>query len=233
MEDKNIKYCPECGSEIIKDAFYCSNCGYSFVKRKKQKKSKVWIILLIIFAFVCGVFYFVNKEIAQEQARIEEETLKENVYHYCVIATYSMLDGAAQSEKICNEICDVWHNSIWKVNNSATDPYTKDNSGYFFDEFDDALNKYSSSDSYISEIKILNDNYSEITRYMSELRNTKIPETLSRMYDEVEELYDLYIDFYNMPIRMDGSYNSFSEDFGNIDNSFMNKYDKVCTYITK
>lgn len=223
MEEKEIKYCPKCGSENDISSFFCSTCGYNFTEEAKPKKSKKKLIIFgIIFAIIA---FLVGSEIY-----VSSYNKKVDFHNNCINVTYDMLDGAAESETCCNEICNVWHHSIWKVDDTETNQYTLDSNGYFYEDFNDALSSYSSSTRYKNHVTAIQNNYSKVTEIMNELRNSKVPSEYSRLYDDVEDLYDLYIKFCNIPLNMNGSYNTFSDDFKSTDNSFMDKYQKVISY---
>ena len=228
MEENKIKICPKCGKENEYKAFYCSNCAYDFIEEKpvKKKKGKVGIILAVILSIFVILFISVGLYV---NSLAKEETF----YYNCAMGTYTMIDGAAESEKCCNEILDIWHDCIWQEDDENTSEYTKDVLGNFYEDFNDALNNYSSSDTYKQHVSKIQDNLEEVKGYLNEARKSKIPSKYSKMYDQLEELYELYIEFTNLPIRMNGSYNSFSEDFGRIDDDFIAQYDKVTSYFDK
>jgi ribosomal protein L40E len=46
--DNTKKFCPKCGVQNgISDA-YCINCGFSFIKRKKNKTNPILLLLLLL-----------------------------------------------------------------------------------------------------------------------------------------------------------------------------------------
>ena len=224
MED-SIKYCEKCGSKNSINSLYCSTCGHSFFEEKEIKKKKsltkiislVLVILLALFIVVDEILvYKQNKEI--------------DFYNTCIYATNEMLNGAKLAEISCNEIVSVWNNCIFSKDDISTNAYTLDDNGYFFKDFNDALNKYVSSSRHSTQTYKINKSLDKTSSYMSVLRNSKVEQKYQRLYDDTEELYDIYLKLMNMPIYINGSLNSFSEDFENVDDDFFNQYNKVCSY---
>lgn len=221
--EEDIIYCTKCGSENRKDAFFCSTCGNSLLNEEKPKKSKAKFIIF-------GIVFIIAAFIIADEIYVNSYNRKVDFYNNCLNVTYDMLDGAAESETACNEIVKIWNNCIWKTDDPETNNYTLDSNGYFYDDFNDALSSYISSYKYKSHITRLQDNYSKVLERMNELRKSNVPSEYSRLYDDVEDLYDLYIKFYNLPIAINGSLNSFSDVFHSTDDDFMDKYQKVTSY---
>ena len=223
MEENNIKYCSKCGATNNINSLYCSSCGESFSNdTSKKKKSFEKIIPIIIVALFALVLVFNEISVSKQNKEID-------FYNTCIDASNEMLEGAKLAETSCNEIVKIWKNSIWKTDDISTNAYTLDDNGYFFEDFNDALSKYVSSSRNKTQINKISTSMNKVASYMETLRNNKV-EKYERLYEDIEELYDIYLKFMNMPIYMNGSLNSFSEDFGDVDDAFSVQYHKVCSY---
>jgi predicted nucleic acid-binding Zn ribbon protein len=66
--DKNIKYCPRCGTPNDIKNRYCIKCGYDFYENQKKKLKLKQILLIILVLFVMWVFVrlITNKPIIPE-----------------------------------------------------------------------------------------------------------------------------------------------------------------------
>lgn len=217
MED-NIKYCPKCGAENNGSAAFCSSCGTKFqdIQNTETKGFSFKKIIPIIIFVLIGLFLL-------------KSTLEVNYYNNCIEATQTMLQGAAEAETTCNEIVSVWNNSIWKKSDSETNKYTQNSNGKFFDDFNDALQKYADDSKYESHIRMIMNNQNDVSSIMENIRHGYSGK-YKDIGNKVIELYDYYIEFTNLPIYMNGSLNSFSEDFNKIDNEFNKQYQKIIAY---
>lgn len=161
---------------------------------------------------------------AEEAAKKKGEDYQED-YNNLV---YLMYDDAAQTETMCNLIIDVWHNAIYEVSDSETDKYTKVR-GRFVSDFNDALANLYSDDDFSEQLNALIENQ-QWTR--EEMKNmTTPPEGFDKAYNALEEVYRTYLSFTNLVIYLDGSYNSFSDDFGKLDKDFVASMNAAALYV--
>jgi|GEM_PF-4942410 len=229
MPDNNRKYCPKCGTELNEDANYCSKCGYSFFNTPTENKkhfSVGWIIaLLVVGASLFGVVKY-EQDFQKEQKQIE-------LYNSCVNAVNDMYSAAAYAEDTCNMIVNVWHDAIYKENDSDTIQYVTNDSGYFYSDFNDALAEYGESDEYTDNVNEIKQYDSEVLKSMKSIRGAEDTGKYSKLVEKVEELYDSYLKFVNLPIYINGSYKSFNEDFENYDNEFFELYRTIPSYFTR
>ncbi len=214
MEEVNeVTYCPKCGAENKKGAVYCSNCGNRIAEGPKKKR---WpLVLGIAVAVIVIVLLTGGRRI--------------NYYNNCGKATNAMIGGGSAAESANGMILDVWHNSIWGIEDAKTDPYTKNEYGYFYSDFNDALKKYADSDDYAERIKEILEYRDEAAKYMKKIRKG-IPKQYEKLYEDVESFYDVFLQFTDMPLYMDGSYNSYLEKHNSLDDQSVTIYRKICTY---
>ena len=218
---KIVKYCPNCEIEYPTDASFCSKCGGNlfFQEREEEKRKRRMPIILIgilVLFVIGGIFiYKTYKEVRYE------ETCKEFMSE--------VLDGWGIAEDTCNEIASVWHHSIWNVDDQSTNQYTLDANGYFYTDFNDALNSYTSSTKYSNQTRNLSTSKDKVSTLISQLRNGT-PQKYERLHDDVEELFDLYMGYVNLAINFHESYNSFTDKLKQYDEGMASKFDRIVTY---
>jgi predicted nucleic acid-binding Zn ribbon protein len=62
--NKNIKYCPQCGTPNEVQNRYCIRCGYEFYKKKNKLGLKQILIIIITLTILwCAVRIILNKPI--------------------------------------------------------------------------------------------------------------------------------------------------------------------------
>ena len=214
MENNDdIIYCPKCGAENKAGATYCSNCGIRIATKSKKRR---WPLILGIIVAVLVVLFTIGNH-------------KISYVNNCGKAANAMVNGAAVAEATNSQILDVWHNSIWSVDDEKTNPYTKDDNGYFFSDFNDALSRYTGSEEYAEKIKEILQYRDEAAKYMKKIRKG-IPKQHEKLYEDVESFYDVFLQFTDMSIYVDGSYNSFLEKHNSLDDQTVTIYRKICTY---
>ena len=216
-----IKYCPNCGKEFSTDEQYCSACGslLAYAEQTQTKKSgirRIMLVLLFLVLFAGGLFVY-------------NEYKKAKFQNDCYDLVMGMLDGMVVAEDTSNDIIEIWYNSIWKVDDSKTNRYTLDENGYFYDDFNDALNKYASSATYEQNIKSIFSCIDTASTSMSKIRGS-VPKGFERMYNDVEDYFDLFLEFVNLPIDVNESYNTYVEKFNNLEDRSATKIEKIFTY---
>ncbi len=217
------KVCPECGNSTANSI--CEVCGYPVdsmpnkPKTKKSVKKKIVIISAIVAVLVIiGIFIGIsatNKIAGQYKADFSK-------------ATELMLEGAADSEKACNLIQNVWSNSIYQKSDEVTDKYTKTN-GNFNDDFNDSLSALFSDNEFNSDVNGIISNRNSVNAIMGKLLNP--PEKYEDAYEELEELYESYLKFCDLAISAKGSLKSFGEDFAEASTDFSHDYQIIQQYV--
>ncbi len=108
--------CPNCGEWVDGTNKYCTKCGAPlFAQEKKKSKKYIWLILLAV-VLIGG--YFLKREYDNYQYSVNIRD-----------AYYEMLDGAQQAENAGGLIHSVWYNSIFKIDDTETNKYTRQAGG--------------------------------------------------------------------------------------------------------
>jgi ABC-type Na+ efflux pump permease subunit len=214
--------CAECGAEIGCGNTECQNCGCPVSKiitvEHKKSKAKSIVIVSLILAVIVGIGCIFVSQI--RKAQYEE---------YLSLATATMLQSSIKTEKAGNLINSVWYNTIYEKDDSETDKYTKTNIGNFNEDFNTSLSVLFDDENFKSSIsEILNDQL-KVTELMKTLKNP--PNNYNDAYLGIKALYDSYVKFTNLAINPTGSYNSYSEEFSNLDKEILNNYNAIKIYI--
>lgn len=156
--------------------------------------------------------------------------MEEAYYQECYdLAVDKMLDNLVIAEELCNLTLAVWHNSIWQVDSDDTNPYTKDENGEFFDDFNDALYNLCNSTDYQSMREEILSNDAELNNYLDIIKMP--PEKFKgNMLDAFINYYAEYQSFIEFALNYNESYNSFSEKFDQIDETSIEAYRKAAFY---
>ncbi len=136
-------------------------------------------------------------EPAQELKEIMESELAYNQY-LMELKTYGT---AAQTASLrAGELLDaemaVWYNSMYQKDDTSTDPYTKDENGVFYEDFNSALTAYYLSDAYAEKTAALQDARLQLEALHGNLSNP--PEGLESAYgqaSQVQAAFDAYADY--------------------------------------
>lgn len=157
------------------------------------------------------------------------KTAKENSYYVNMNATVNtMLDGAVKAENTGNLIVSVWSNAINRKNDEETDKYTLNN-GKFVDDFNEALDKLFTDEEFDKNISDIRSNQSKVITMMRRLENP--PKKYEEAYSDLKDYYDEYRKLTRVIVNHTGSLNSFSEEFGEYDESSADAYDKMKLYL--
>lgn len=239
--------CNECGKEISTLAETCPNCGAPIEKEnleavelsgneventetktnsiRNNKKLMMICIPILIIVLGFGVFFGIKAY----KDKVSADNLKKcktelNKYHYDALLI------AAECEKTCNLINEVWSNSIYKENDKKTNKYTKNKSGVFYEDFNDALKSLQNSSKYttltdkINEAKEkLDKKYRKIKEYESKL-NEKGKNEVSESMKALKELHEQVEIFSNLATNPSGSLTSYSSNVSKVDQDCMTKY---------
>ncbi len=141
---------------------------------------------------------------------------------------YDMVNSAALAENKGNLIIKVWSNAIWSEVDSETDKYTKKN-GQFVSDFNDALASLFTDEDFVEDMCLLSDGQDDIKKAMKDMLDP--PEGYENAFKALESMYNSYIEFSNIVIRVDGSLESFSNDFAEADDDLGEKYHAAELYV--
>lgn len=213
--------CPECGKQISDNAEKCVNCGCPISTNEgtnnKKAKKKAPIVLLIVLLIAIALSYF---GLNQYKIYSYQQSLNS--------ISYEIISSGAEVEECGNLIHDVWYNTIFEESSSETDKYTMKN-GYFNDDFNDSLENLYNDNDFNNKISKIQSDQEEILNLMKEMKNP--PSKHKEAYKALMKLYDEYNDFSELVIDPTGSLKTFTEDFNNKDESFVDSYDNMKMYI--
>lgn len=202
-------------------------------KSKKKFNAKIVVIVAVVLAVIAagvlGAMAIKSKNEQEAKKKQEEQQSKkqeqlDTYYNNMEEAAYMMLSGAADSEELGNLIVSVWSNSIYETEDEATDIYTMEN-GVFLEDFNDALGNLFASDEYAELQQTIEDNKESVTELMKKLVNP--PEEYKESYSLMEKYYESYLKFVKHVIDSEGSLNSFSDEFGELDDEVIGYYEKI------
>ena len=163
-----------------------------------------------------------KSHIEEESKLLQEKDLAEYKVNYSS-AMVSMLEGAEISNDCCVKILKVWGNSIWEEHDDETDKYTYNGTEFY--DFNTALDNLYSDPDFSASLESLYDNKDEVMRAIKKLN--KYPDGMEYSYELIKEGYDSYKKLYNLATSPDGSFNSYSDEFSDATDNFMDVFDKI------
>lgn len=188
-------------------------------KRNINPLLPILSILLVVVSALC-IFLWIQKSEAEKRAESYQAS-------YNQLVSY-MLDDAAMAENLGNLIISVWNNAIWSVDDSETDPYTKFN-GEFVSDFNDALGNLFNDEEFNQNASALASNQQQVRDEMKGMVNP--PEEYASAYKALENMYNAYISFTDTVLRCEGSLESFSNEFADADDKFIEFYHLAELYV--
>ncbi|MCI8608975.1 MAG: zinc ribbon domain-containing protein [Firmicutes bacterium] len=181
---------------------------------KHSSRNKIVIAVICIIVIVCGIF------VANIIKANREKTYMNDLGE--VVDT--MYSGALAAEEMGSQIHDVWYNAIFDEDNFETYKFTKGIS-----DFNLALENLFKDISFIVRSERLNDNIDLTDSQMKKL--TSPPDKCRDAYDEVKEMYKVYIEFTNMVLSPSGNLQSYTSEYNDLDSEFVKCYQAVKLYI--
>lgn len=176
-------------------------------KKKKSKKILIAISLCLLFSVLCSTLFFKN---SQEQ---EYSKNLDNVYEKLNESTLNALQ--------CAEITlNVWHNAIWNTSDLQTDKYTRQNNGTgsFYEDFNDALENLENDSEHQKKVLKISSEIKEVTSLMKKMKNP--PAKFRACYNELEKIYNVYMECAYIAISPHGSYNDYSNEVSRLNKEF-------------
>lgn len=226
--------CPGCGKRISDKAIKCPGCGKKLRKNKRNKTTMIIIIItsviaVIVGAILGGIKYREYKEkLVQEEIKRQKQ-IEETYYTNLLYAIAEMLEGASESENAGNLIKKVWYNTIYEKDDSETNNYTKNSYGTFNYDFNDSLERLYSDSEFQSTIYSIEENQDRVKTVMKELKNP--PQEYEEAYETIKGFYDAYLEFTNLILNPNGSYQTFTNNFNEMDSEVVKYYNSMEIYI--
>lgn len=117
MEEGYKEICKHCGSEMKSDSAYCEKCGRKQNEKKDRKKTKRWMVILIVvvlfIAGIIGTFMYLLKS-----GKLYEKGYLNDIYHVvgmCVEHHFSEADCInPETCEICGKIQGNPKGHAWK-----------------------------------------------------------------------------------------------------------------------
>ncbi len=228
-----MRYCPNCGKELQDDMQFCPGCGTSlqanarapmasepvYAEEKTAKKSHKGIIVIIIILVILAGTGYLYSNVAKVKA-----------YNQFAELYNTMAEGARKAETANILIIDVWKNSIWETADDKTNKYTKadSGSGQFYDDFSVALGCLYEDESFIDDLTEI---YSLQAKAETLIKNlAKHPRSFDAEYSDFKDCYNLFVRFTDMSLTAEGSLNSFTDDYNELDKMIANKLKELDIY---
>lgn len=215
-----MQICPKCNVEANDSDLFCANCGYSFSgeKNNSSKLVKIIIIAILLAVVILAAGKYIYDSLAREEYKNQVES-----------CAYTMYEGAANAEDACNLIVAVWNNAIWNKQDITTDKYTTDEGGFFYEDFNDALDNLFADESFLDDLRKINDNLEEVNGMMRELQNP--PKGCEQIHDAFMNCYDEYYELVNCALDPSGSLETYSDEFKEADELSAKYFDKLNIYL--
>ena len=255
MKKKNTVKCSECGNDIPADVKVCPLCGCpleTHEESEKKSNKKLWIIASIAVVVIIASIALLPRsddsisdseptvtvhserktttkpKVTKPAETINQEKISEQYKLDISEAVYLMLNGSADAEECGNLIIKVWHHTIFEVSDEESDKFTKVD-GVFHSDFNDSLSALINDEEFSKKIGSLLDNQDEVKQKMRELNSP--PDDCRDAFEELKKYYEAYMKFTDHVIDMDGSLNTFSDDFVKYDEELMTCYNNMDIYI--
>lgn len=199
-------------------------------KKPHSKKKRIALISTLV---VCALLVIggVQSNIAyQEQKKAEEAEQAKQQYHDDMQKqAHYMLSECADAESCGNKIQKVWHNSIMKTHDAETDPFTLDDNGEFYSDFNDALKKLFSNQAFATRITTLQTHQMDITSHIKDLNNP--PDEYKDAYSHLTDFYNSYSKFVDLVTSPSGTYQTFTRDFSTYDSDTSAQWTSMQIYL--
>ena len=237
-----MKKCSNCGT--IADSKFCPNCGNPMpnddLEEKKNdeplvdfkatvideepietkqgiRKGKIIIAVALAVAFIIAIvlgtsYVNDNKEVEflESMRTFDEEARASTV----------------AAEEQCNLIVSVWNDAIWEQSSEETEKYVSNTS-----DFNEALDNLFTDEDFITKNESIEASRNVVEECIDKMSDT--PKGYEDCYEAVLDYYSTYIDFTDLALYPNGSYESFSQDFSRLDNECAKQYDRVYKELEK
>lgn len=217
VSEMNGNLCESCGEAVSENQIYCPKCGKKVkevpIYRKKKINIIVGVIGIILIIAFSVIFVNEKKQIEEEkrqQAIIEmQREDREQYIDDFENFTYKVIDAGANIEGITNTIQKYWYENIFEGKHGA--------------DIDEAiLNAMSDQDDKIKKAQNLDEDI--LALYIRLKDVPKGSEDLDNYVDEIEDLYNVYSDYYNFAVSPSGNYAQYTSSNGDKNSAFVTKY---------
>lgn len=236
----SLIHCPECNKEISDKVKACPFCGFPFsqdsdnkgdiqqveissvnISPKDPKKRRLILLSLITSVLIIAAIFITYFLLELKKYNTYVDNLN--------LLKVAMINGGSDSETLLNLTAKVWFNSIYNEDDPETDIYTKNNSGYFYDDFNIALSYFFNGTYSKSLIDNIKANQIIVDNIMKNMQ--KPPRGLENCYSTVTDLYSVYKSLTDLAINPSGSLQSFSDNKTEKIDRFLELYNRLETQI--
>ena len=157
-----------------------------------------------------------------------------DVYNYGINlhnAAYYIMTSSEKLEDAGIQFLTVWNNSLFEIQDDETDKFTRvtrDETGAFYSDFNDALDLLVADKDYQRTIRQAEEARSEASELMGKLTNP--PRRYEEAYRNIKTLYSDYMAFYNIVVNPSGNYSSYSDKFEQARDKLLEVYYSVSMY---
>lgn len=166
-------------------------------RSKKKLLLIVGAVMLVLVAAAIAIF-------AAQGSAARKEYIKT-----LSAAHYGMLDGGAKAESVCNATKTAWYDAIYETD----------------EDFNIAIATVYASDETQEALSYIEANREAIDGFMAQLKSPS--DEFREVYEEMNELYDVYYDLTALALNPTGSLQTYSNNFAEYDSEFSKQYDKV------
>lgn len=221
----NDKFCPQCGSPIVVESTVekteevkVTEVSEETKKELKKSKTVLIVVVAVVGLLLCGtgIYFYAFKNVKDYKSRYESLAI-------------NMLTSGAEAEKCGNLIYKVWYNSIFKVDDSETDKYTK-TLGSFNTDFNTSLRNLFSDSSFSSRISKIKEEQVTFKKEMDYLKNPS--KDWKKPYSDMQRFYNDYVEFTNLIVSPDGSLTSFGVKFKQYDTNMVTSYKNLKQHLS-
>lgn len=243
--------CPECKKKISNTVNVCPNCGKELTEDDKVKafqkqrdnanKKKIMVAISIFFVVaitiitaVCIINHNYNVKKQQEEQKKQEQAIKD--FWDNSSAYYSLLSVLLVNEgTYYDKLESIWKNAIYKTSDTETDKFTKDETGEFYDDFNDAFSSYYDSDDYETDRKDVTESRETEQLYYEEIVKSKpFNKEVEKMQELAEEAHKICLKIEdNNDFKGSVSYNEFTENMADYSNELQDKIQDINMECTK
>lgn len=188
--------------------------------RREKAPSRIIIIFLLLAALALFVWLVFNGFSRK----------KESEYAYRLqTLVFAIYDSSTMAHNAAVEVENVWHDAIWETRDEKTAPFTIENGG-FVDDFNIALDNLYSDATFSETISTIADDRETIALGMGYMNDP--PRGYEQAYDALNAYYNIYVQLTGLVLSNGGySYNTFSDDLGDLNRDSSAAYLAMLAYI--
>ena len=123
---------------------------------------------------------------------------------------------------LLDDVTQIWYNSIYEKSSYATDEYTRDENGEFYEDFNTALSKYFQSDEYARVAEQITSGQKTVDGLYASVK--ALPDSLSECREKALAVHTAYTGLVNFALDITGNLNSVNEEARTRHNAFETAY---------